>query len=258
MNFLPFKKDHCPFANFLRKHLCSKEKHLERERDLIQLAHQMVNEEGFSTLNMDKLAAKSAYSKGTIYNHFNSKEDLISALAIYGLTTLNELMEKSFTFEGTTREKCLAAHYAYLLYSRMEPTLFSCAITATTPSVIEKSSQWRLDGIRELDQNISGVGMRVMTTAIANKELPESVSDKLASITFANWALGFGSITLMNSPLISEILSEAKSRMPLLANINFLLDGMGWQLYSTEFDYELTWARIEKELFAEEVTQLGA
>lgn len=46
----------------------------DREVELIQLAKSLVQEQGFANLTMDKLTSASSYSKGTIYNHFCSKE----------------------------------------------------------------------------------------------------------------------------------------------------------------------------------------
>ncbi len=57
----------------------------DREVELVQLAKSLVQEQGFANLTMDKLTAASPYSKGTIYNHFCSKEDVILALCIHSL-----------------------------------------------------------------------------------------------------------------------------------------------------------------------------
>jgi AcrR family transcriptional regulator len=256
MNLRIGNKAYCPFNLFLRSRWQGKEKALNREQELIELAHDFVNKYGFTALNMDKLAAQCSYSKGTVYNHFKSKEDLISALAIYGLTTLNELIAKAAMFEGTTREKSLALHYAYHLYSRVEPTLFNCVVSAGTPSVKEKSSQWRLDSIMKLDSQISQTSMDVMQQAIDNNDLPVTTQDKLLSLTFANWAMGYGTIVLLNSSLSSEMIIQNREQHTLLNNINMLLDGMEWQALSAEVDYQTTWRRIEQQIFAEEVSQL--
>ena len=45
---------------------------------MLQLAQQLLQQDGFTGLTMDRLTAVSEVSKGTIYNHFCSKEDLIT------------------------------------------------------------------------------------------------------------------------------------------------------------------------------------
>lgn len=56
-----------------------------REMELIELAQELVKEQGFANFTMDKLTSRSPYSKGTIYNHFCSKEDVVLALCIHSL-----------------------------------------------------------------------------------------------------------------------------------------------------------------------------
>ena len=54
----------------------------EREQLLLRVARKMLIEQGYSGLSMDQLAEATEYSKGTVYQHFSTKEDLVTALAI--------------------------------------------------------------------------------------------------------------------------------------------------------------------------------
>lgn len=59
---------------------------LETRKNLIlNTAKELFNEKGFSNVTMDDLATVIEFSKGTIYTHFNSKEE------IYALILLNHL-----------------------------------------------------------------------------------------------------------------------------------------------------------------------
>jgi AcrR family transcriptional regulator len=69
-----------------KKWIKNKQTISERQDELLVIAEQLVTEQGFANFTMDKLTAHSSYSKGTIYNHFNSKEGLIAALSIKSLT----------------------------------------------------------------------------------------------------------------------------------------------------------------------------
>jgi hypothetical protein len=57
-----------------KKWIKNKQTISERQDELLVIAEQLVTEQGFANFTMDKLTAHSSYSKGTIYNHFNSKE----------------------------------------------------------------------------------------------------------------------------------------------------------------------------------------
>lgn len=52
----------------------------ERERLIIQAAVDLLLEKGYHEMSMDEIAARVGISKGTVYLHFPSKEDLVFAL----------------------------------------------------------------------------------------------------------------------------------------------------------------------------------
>ena len=52
----------------------------QREDLILETARKMLLERGYLGLTMDRIAEEIEYSKGTVYQHFSSKEDLISTL----------------------------------------------------------------------------------------------------------------------------------------------------------------------------------
>ena len=58
-----------------------REKRDQREKEIIEVAIRMLAETGFLAMRMADLARATGYSMGTIYSHFDSKEDLIVACA---------------------------------------------------------------------------------------------------------------------------------------------------------------------------------
>ena len=53
----------------------------EREELILDVARDMLVERGYLGLTMDRIAKAIDYSKGTVYQHFASKEDLFAELA---------------------------------------------------------------------------------------------------------------------------------------------------------------------------------
>ncbi len=221
----------------------------DREAELLVLAEQLVGEEGFANFTMDKLTNNSSYSKGTIYNHFNSKEDLISALCIKSLQKELCLFMHAATFEGNSREKCLAVLYAYQKHAFENPTLFMCVLSAKTPAVMEKSSPERLEKQEELTKEVTQFCDGLFSDAIEDGSLVLRTGVELNSLVFAIWAMSFGTNALMVSAGAVESISRLDNRFAQLNNINLLLDGMGWHPLSDQCDYRQTWARIENQLF---------
>ena len=67
----------------------------QREQLILDAAQDMLHEHGYKYLTMDRIAEKVEYSKGTIYNHFASKEDLVCSLSCRCLTNLIDLFQQA-------------------------------------------------------------------------------------------------------------------------------------------------------------------
>ncbi|MDD1795371.1 TetR/AcrR family transcriptional regulator [Enterovibrio makurazakiensis] len=239
-------------ATLSRKQLAMR----DRENELLLIACSIVEREGFAQLNMDKLAAASSYSKGTIYNHFNSKEDLFAALAIQALSKKIPLFTSALNFEGSSREKLIAMHAGMHLFSKLSPILAMCALVSRTPAVTEKSAPERLEKLNTLEDLVVSFGDKFIELGQSSGDIilaPGITSD---SIVFANWAMAFGTSSLVNNATQSSCVSRQHDTNIVLQNLNFLLDGMRWMPLSCDFDYQKTWERAEKDLFGEEVALL--
>lgn len=228
----------------------------EREQALLVLAETILEEHGASHLNMDKLVAASDYSKGTVYNHFSSKEDLFCALCVKYLRLLLDRLAKIDPFQGNTREKVLACHYAYRLHMLMHPTLFMIAMMSQSPAIREKSSPKRLDEHRELDRKVTLLIDQLHQDAVKRGDLRVSIGVSVNNLVFASWAMSFGTNSLLAVATNLETIQRLEMDNTLLVNTSLLMDGMGWVPLSTEFDYQQTWVRIGREIFADELKQL--
>lgn len=228
----------------------------DREQELLVLAEAIIEEQGVSNLTMDKLVAASDYSKGTVYNHFSSKEDLFSALCVKCIRLLLSRFARISRFEGNSREKVLACHYAYRLHVLMNPTLFAITMLSQSPAVQEKSSPERLEEHRELDRKATAFIDELHKDAVKQGDLRVSIGLSVNSLVFASWAMSFGTNSLLAVATNLETIQRLEMDNTLLVNISLLMDGMGWEPLSTEFDYQQTWERIGREIFADELNEL--
>lgn len=229
----------------------------DRESELIDIAHKLVDANGFAGLTMDKLVAACNYSKGTVYNHFSCKEDLFIALSLTGIKYEKIILSDALKFDGNPREVALAMNYAFQLYSRLEPTLSQCIYHAKNPTVREKCSAERLEALNKEDTELLRMCDQVFLGGIEDGSLKLSPGLGIESFTFANWALTLGTSGLLNNGQTVHAISRIETRYALLRNINLLYDGMQWQPLSTQFDYFQTWNRLD-QFFAEYVELLEA
>ena len=77
----------------------------ERERLILQEGETLILEKGYNDTSMDDIATRVGVSKGTLYLHFASKDDLLLAIIETNLRAFTESMNAIITSEGSPRKK---------------------------------------------------------------------------------------------------------------------------------------------------------
>ncbi len=70
-----------------------------RELKILEIAREHVVSEGYHGLNMDRIAEEIKSSKGTVYNHFGCKEEIIIALAVQTMEKRAVLFQDAAQFK---------------------------------------------------------------------------------------------------------------------------------------------------------------
>lgn len=234
----------------------SEQKKADREEELIDLAVEIINQSGFSSLTLEKLTAQSSYSKGTIYNHFKSKEDCLSALCARAVSSILILFKRALEFDGTSREKALAVHYSYQLYTHLEPTLFMAVLSSKAPGVRENTSEQRMALVDSLELEINQLSDDMIAVALSDGSLHLPSHLSVDTLSFANWAMSFGTNALASQASDLRAIKRLDADTILLQNISILHDGMNWSPLSKDWDYQKTWQRIGQEVFLDDIAAL--
>ena len=224
----------------LRKHRAL----MERDEMLLETSLVLLEEMGFASLTLEKIAARTDFSKGTIYNHFTSKEDLLTALCVQGLQAQLEMYRKVFDFQGNTRERVLGMHFAYNLYARRHPLLFMCVLSGLAPHVIEKTSERRMAERRTCETLLTELLDRVVQDGVTAGDLILPEGQTVADVSFANWAVGFGTTALLQTAQRAHSIARLDHGRALQRHVSLLMDGMHWRPLSSDWDYGETWERL--------------
>ena len=227
----------------------------EREANLIQAGLKLLEEEGFSQLTMDRLVARVPYSKGTVYNTFSGKEDLLLAMNNRGAGRMLDLLERGDAFRGSPRERYLAVVFAYSLYGRLYPTLFLCDVECRGPEVFEKASEKRRAEGEKLMGRMFEV-CRSLADAEAAGDLSFAPGMSLEDCLRGTWYVEFGCI----APYVQSIQSGREPDFDLdrelMLHMGVYLDGLGWKPLTKDFDYAKSWKRFGPEIFKKEMRLL--
>jgi AcrR family transcriptional regulator len=229
----------------------------DRETRILTLARDMLLDQGYHGLSMDRIAEELEYSKGTIYQHFSSKEEVLVALANQALEQRLQLFRRAAEFRGRSRERLYAIGVAGQLFVRLYPHHFSVEQVIRLSSVWEKASKKRRDHLRACETHCVGVVGGVVRDAIASGDLklPPVVAPEF--LVFGLWSMSFGAYSIATTSTTLTEIGIADSFEALSWNYSMLLDGYGWRPLSSEFDFAGSLERISREVFSTEIQQVG-
>lgn len=229
---------------------------LQREQLILNIAQNMLHEQGYAQLTMDRVAEKAEYSKGTIYNHFSSKEDLICSLCCRCVSNLIDLFNRATSYQGTTRERYSAIGIGYSLYYQLHPMDAQNIQIVKTHAVREKVGEEKLREIELLEKQITGIAMKIVNEAIDCGDIKTKDSSIAHSIVFGCWSMHYGALLLDQSDVPLSDLGFNPTVKLLWHNSQKFLDGFNWYPLSTKTNSEVLFDKLCNELFAEEIKML--
>jgi len=230
---------------------------LSRERLILETADAMLLEHGYLGFNLDRLAERIEYSKATIYNHFESKEDLVLAVVNLQMERRVELFSRALTFDGTSRERMFVIGVADGILADLMPHAFPLSQLVRSPSLWEKASVAARQRYGELAARCMQSALEVIRQGHRDHDLPPNapsdahILSGLVTMSKGTYLLTDGEGRLFES-------SNIDPRAVLRDNYHVFLDGVGWHPLRAEHDYHQTEQRILNVTFAEEVRQLPA
>src|ERR1700739_1645583 len=92
-----------------------------REGRILEVARAMIVEDGYHGLSMERIAEALEYSKGTIYQHFSCKEEILMALVNQSMDRRLDLFRRAAAFRGGSRERITAIGAACELFFQLYP-----------------------------------------------------------------------------------------------------------------------------------------
>jgi AcrR family transcriptional regulator len=230
----------------------------ERELRLLDVARGMLVRRGFAGLTMDDLAAATEYSKGVVYQHFKSKEDLVVALAVQSLKERKARFDRALQFEGRSRERMLAIGVAEELFVRLHPQHFHSEQVIKLAALHERASAERLEQLMIEERGCFANALSVVLEGIDRRDLVLPADVQPADVVFGLWSINFGCFTLLETDrafLQSQGIASSFGTVRMCCHA--MLDGFGWKPLSHEWDYEATQRRVMREVFAEECLSAG-
>lgn len=222
---------------------------LQREQRILETARVVLLEDGYFGLTMDRIAERSETPKGTLYQRFSSKEDVILALALQSHEKRRDMIQRGAAYPGRPRERMCAVGEGMALFTRLHPN-DSRILHIATGSLREKAGPRRLETLLAVEREGVMLIDAILKDAIAAGDLRED-SDR-RQITFALWALVDGAYTLIEEGAPQTTLGMAHPIVELWLVYHRLADAYGWRPLFNEMDWEETMADVRRTIFPDE------
>jgi AcrR family transcriptional regulator len=209
---------------------------IERENLVLETARGFIREKGFLSLTMAELAEAVEYSVGTLYTHFETKENLLVALAVQTISQRAILFEQVQQARLKSRDRIYGILIVRLVLAESAPETFDIERLAASPSVWKRATKKRYQEMVAAEQRCSLIVANIIEDAISEGDLDtEHVS--IADMIFGLWSLtiGFHRLTLSFDDLAKVGVSNIERAVKI--NYRLLLDSYDW-LPLHDWDHE--------------------
>jgi AcrR family transcriptional regulator len=221
-----------------------------REELILNHAQRILLREGFQNLHLDQLAEAIEYSKGTLYLHFKTKEDIALAVVTRALKERADFLERALQFQGGSRERVRAIGFACCHFANVYPDYYNVEMMLKSHSFWEKA-----DEVRQRQYGMQGGRCfrtihRVVTEGLQSGDLSQG---KLSSehIVFCIVSTTIGSHIMGRNTHAMMMAGIEDPLKALCDNVDVLLDGLGWKPLTGDLNHDEVDRRIKKELFPE-------
>lgn len=228
----------------------------QREAQILAVARELFVAEGYHGLSMERIAAELEYAKGTIYNHFPNKEEIMIALSNAALQKRTGMFRRAAAYHGSSRDRLTAIGAANELFVLRFPNHFRVEQLIRSTSIWDKTSEKRRSTMLMCESQCMETVAGVVRDAVASGEVTLCDEITAEDFVFGLWSMGFGAFSIIST---SQSLPEIGIMNPyeaLRRNMNVLIDGLGWRPLSHERDYLAMFDQIQREMFPEETAQL--
>jgi AcrR family transcriptional regulator len=221
-----------------------------REELILDHAQRMLLQDGFQNLNLDSLAEAVEYSKGTLYLHFKTKEDIALAVVTRAQKERADFFERALQFQGRSREKARAIGFACCHFANTYPDYYNVEMMLKSQSFWEKADEARQHQYAMQGGRCFRTMHRIVTEALQAGDLPPT-GHPSEQIVFSIAAMAIGSHIMGRNTHAAMLAGIEDPLKALCQNVSILMDGLGWKPLSSEWDYDAVDRRIKKESFPE-------
>ena len=222
----------------------------QRRRQILEIARDLLIEEGLIGLTFEELARRADVTRQTIYGYFSSHGEILAGVAEQNLAVMTALMERASGFEGTYRERVFGLILAYEAMARFETAEFHLMeflgmpwVRARLPEEVASAFAATVSSyFRKVESLVEG--------GVNTGELVLREGVTVGNIVFHSLSMSYGIYTSIVKERIVLALSEPKDPWQEAREaLQSYWDGIGWAGSRAEIDYSAVAQRFIETVF---------
>ncbi|MBI5593933.1 MAG: TetR/AcrR family transcriptional regulator [Deltaproteobacteria bacterium] len=178
---------------------------IEKKEKILDIAAEIIMEEGYQSLSMRKIGSKIGMTAANIYNYFSNKDELNIAIRTRAGKILFDVLEKAHQNGGNIAEKIRFMFEAYIRFGMLQTNYYSIMFDMPTPKYADYVGT-PLEILAREEKESSEKSLEFLDRCIGELKdegyrLPENKDLFLIMM----WSQLHGLISLYNNRLISEL-----------------------------------------------------
>jgi AcrR family transcriptional regulator len=205
--------------------LTRKQKEIEARHQLIlNVARDLIIDQGYHGLTMERIAAEIEYSKGTIYQHFPNKESVLAGLTLRYLGLKNDIYLMACQSEMATEEKLIGMMEATFMLINQLPKEFTVSQQHFNEPFRDKCKE-------DIHEQLDIVETSLIKLLSENlQHAPIKYGMNLEELSFGMWALFKGGCELYFSECVKEHLNLRGFSDLMRLQVQVYMQGLGWEV----------------------------
>jgi len=227
----------------------------DRHSLFLSIAREKVHSYGFHALTMEQVAEQAEYSKGTLYQHFCCKEELLIQLSIQALEQMHRLAVQATEYDGSNREKLIAFIVAHECWQNVLHCDVQMLQNIHNDSVLEKVPAVSLEKYQSLEFKIIDLACNIFQRCIDNNEL-SNIQFKAIELVYGLWSMCYGGQLLRSYKLPLKQMGMENPGSSIINLAQLMLDGLQLQPSMSHQQTHLLVKNLESEYFADTLKQM--
>lgn len=227
-----------------------------REQRILKLAREQILRSGYQGLTLESIASTLDVSRGTLYNHFPTREEILAALLCESFELRRDWFQRAASYPGQPRLRITALFAASELFARLHPIHSRLNQIVRSEFIWPQTSFERRSFAAGCQIQCDGIAAGIVRDAVAQGSLKLRDGQMPEDLVFGLSSLEEGTYSLLTGCDGSTVTGPQFSFATGRQNLQHLLDGFGWAPLSDEVEYASAGQTILADLFADEFRQL--